>query len=301
MRTAFTDFYRIYCFAHIVNNIVQHMCEDEKMTEIILKAASSVRFVKITGQNNDVRLKSSLKSFCATRFNTVVTMLDSMENNYNEVLIMLSDKQNKAKPENLIKKITCLDQIELRAICDFLRLFAEITNIIEGDKYVTIHRTWPAFRKIEKHLLSTTADIPVVKRMKQIGREYIRENRTEIEPMSIHKLSVFLHPALKSLAFLNLHERIELYSLARSKVATEISLAFDENANSTLHSNQNAGATSKLDETNQSKNKQSCWFEEFLEETEETSEMTELDEIQRYIDFKIPKVTFKYKFLLINI
>lgn len=293
MRLAFTNLNRICCFAHIVNNIVQHMCKDPTMADIIAKAASLVRYVKITGQNNDVRLKCSLKSYCETRFNTVSTMLDSIESNYNEVLIMLSDKQNKAKPDNLMKKVTCLDQIELKAICDFLKLFAEITTSIEGDKYVTIHRTWPAFRKIEMHLLSKATDIPVVKEMKKIGRAYIKDNRKDIEPMSIHKLSLFLHPVLKSLAFLNLHERNELYSLARSKVAAEISLTFDENENSTVDNNQNAGVTSRLNETNKPEpNKKSLLFEDLLEEIEETSEITEEDEVQRYIDFKIPKVTF---------
>lgn len=185
MRVALEKCEKIICFAHIMNNIVQYMCKFKTIKDIISKAVLLVRYVKITGQNNHVNFKISLKSYCETRFNTVVDMLDSIECNFNEILMMLSEKQRKAKQKNIVQKLTCLDQFELKAICEFLKPFAELTTEIEGDKYFTIHRTWPAFRRIEKHLLSNANDILVIKKMKEQGRKYIALNRTKIEPKLI--------------------------------------------------------------------------------------------------------------------
>lgn len=283
MRVALENGERISCFAHIINNIVQYMCKFDMVKDIISKGASLVRYVKITGQNENVNFKTSLKSYCETRFNTVADMLDSIECNYNEILMMLSEKQQKTKQTNLVQKLTCLDQFELKAICEFLKPFAELTTQIEGDKYSTIHRTWPAFRSIEKHLLSNASDILVIKRMKEEARKYIELNRTKIEPKLVHKISVFLHSLLKNLNFIDCDEKKQVESYARALVGIEFNSNLDENENSILNS--------EPIEANKSIKNNSSLFEDFLNVNEdECSDTTETDEVKRYIDFKITKV-----------
>lgn len=61
MRNALTDCKRINCFAHIINNIVHHMCTFKDIKDIISRSAALVRYIKITGQNDNPLLRSSLK------------------------------------------------------------------------------------------------------------------------------------------------------------------------------------------------------------------------------------------------
>lgn len=180
-------------------------------------------------------------------------------------------------------KVTCLDPVELKTIVDFLKLFKELTTDIEGDKYVTIIKVWPAYRKIYRHLMCNENDQPYIIAMKHEGQKYIEDKKTDIEPHLIHKLSVFLHPALKSLPFVEPEEKQKIHSHARSKIASNISTQ-DENAN----------LSTNLGSMNTPRNKSNSLLDEFLVNTdlEDPIEQNMSDEIQQYLDLKIQKVTF---------
>lgn len=282
MRTALTDCVRLNCYAHIINNIVQKMCKLDYVYGLITKAASLVRYMKITGLNGNEQLISSLKSYCETRFNTVVDMFESIERNYYGILNLLQEKQQKTKQTNLLTKITCLDNGELKLIVDFLKIFREITTDIEGDEYITIIKVWPAYLKIVKHLLRNENDSSIVSQMKSEGREYIEKSKTEIEPNMIHKLAVFLHPAFKNLSFADSQEQREIHSYTRSKIRNG-STMIDENANESVNSRA----------TDTPRHNNSSLFDELLDNVEEEFSATVVsDEVQLYIDLKITKVNF---------
>lgn len=114
---------------------------------------------------------------------------------------MLQKRQEKSR-QDLISKVTCLNQSELKSIIDFLRVFEQLTTDLEGEKYVTIHRVLPAYRKIKKHLLINENDSLIVAQMKEEGRRYCLKNLLAFHPKPIHKTAVFLHPALKNLNFM---------------------------------------------------------------------------------------------------
>lgn len=282
MKAGLTDCVRLNCYAHIINNIVQKMCKLDHVNGLITKAASLVRYMKITGLNDNEQLVSSLKSYCETRFNTVVDMFESIERNYYEIFNLLREKQQKTKQTNLLTKITCLDDGELKLIIDFLKIFKEITTDIEGDEYITIIKVWPAYLKIVKHLLPKENDSSIVSAMKNEGRGYM-ENKTEIEPNMIHKVAVFLHPAFKNLGFADLQEQQEIHSYTRSKIGSG-SVMLDDNANESMNS--------RAADTPRHNN--SSLFDELLDNVEEEFNGIPVisDEVQFYIDLKIAKVHF---------
>lgn len=119
---------------------------------MVTDGSSLVRYMK-TAAVDTSKLKTSLKPYCDTRWNSVNDMFESIETNCAEVLQILSEKeQSSNNHRNVSEKIRCLSKQTLRSTCDFLKLFKTITSEIEGDKYETIHRVWPAFKKIESHL-----------------------------------------------------------------------------------------------------------------------------------------------------
>lgn len=282
MRTGLTDCVRLNCYAHIINNIVQKMCKLDDVDGLITKAASLVRYMKITGLNNNEQLVSSLKSYCETRFNTVVDMFESIERNYYGILNLLQEKQQKTKQTNLLPKITCLDNGQLKLIIDFLKIFKEITTDIEGDQYITIIKVWPAYLKIVKHLLRKENDSYIVSEMKNIGRQYIEQKKKDIEPDMIHKVAVFLHPAFKNLGFADSQEQQKIHSYTRSKIRS-VSVMLDENANDSMNSRA----------TDTPRHNNGSLFDELLDNVEEEFIGTAIsDEVQLYIDLKITKVNF---------
>lgn len=283
MISALADCKRINCYAHIMNNIVHHMCTFQDIKDIISRTAALVRYIKITGQNDNPLLRSSLKSYCETRFNTVVDMIDSVERSYDEIYELLREKQRLTKQTNLVSKITCLQHYDLKCIADCLRLFKEITIDIEGEKYETIHKIWPAYRKILKHLIRNEDDILIVKNMKEAGLKYIHSERNEkhIQPQPIHKLAAFLHPAFKNLSFCDVDEKGEIHDHTR----LEIEATFDENANTSFNNTIESLATNEP-------RKNSSLFDEFLtaDESQDDQVPAVSDEVEHYVKFSIGKV-----------
>lgn len=281
--SALSDCKWINCYAHFVNNIVHYMCKPDTIKDIISQAASLVRYVKICGLNDNFKI--SLKSYCETRFNTVVEMLESIEINYFEILNILQKRQQTSK-QDLISKVTCLNQSQLKSIVDFLKLFQQITTDLEGEKYVTIHKVWPAYRKIKKHLLSNENDPLIIFRMKREGSDYCKKNTVAFGPKLVHKIAVFLHPAFKSLNFVSNDEKHQIQQDVRLQIAGDLNTPLDENANMSMNENRAQERSAN--------NKRSSLLDELLDE-DEAIDSAPSDELQRYIEFKVEKVIFHRK------
>lgn len=285
IKSALSECQLINCYAHFINNIVHSMCKLETMKKIISQASSLVRYVKFCGLNESEHLINSLKSYCETRFNTVVEMLDSIEINYFGVLEMLKKRQQKSR-QDLISKVTCLNQSELKTIVDFLRLFEQLTTDLEGEKYVTIHRVWPAYRKIQKHLLINENDPSLIIQMKEEGSTYCSKNLLAFQPKPVHKTAVFLHPAFKSLKFVSNDEKQVIHQNVRKDISQLLNSALDGNSN--ISFDRSATVVHGT-----SKNKSNSLLDEFMDEiVDESIDSSPSDEVQTYIDFKTTKVIF---------
>lgn len=286
---------RLNCYAHMMNNIVEHMCKEEDARKFIKNATALVKFMKSSGLNS--KLKKSLKSYTETRWNTVYDCIGSIHENYSDVLDLLIEKERTSNKE-YVTRLTCLPKQKLHDITHFLSTFKNITNEIEGDKFVTIYRLWPAYIRINKLMESNVSDSMVIRKMKIIGRNYISGIHDDFSPTMEHKIGVFLHPMLKGLRIATSSEKEEIYLAVKS-------LFEDGESDITQLAPQSNSPPAEcvMDVDNET-----YLFSEFITETEQPPVEIRSDELQRYIDFKFEKVirislqshTFKSTYLVRN-
>lgn len=192
------------CVAHLCNNVVGHMIKVPEAKDIVNKASALVRYMKTSHASAEMTFK--LKSFPETRFNYAYDMLKSISDNYNETFDVLSIKESTGRyNREVTDKITCLQPEKLKALCDFLVFFKNITTAIEGDKKVTLHRVWPTLREIRAKLQPNEMDDDLIAAMKNAGLTYIMkpDNNCHFMPSMRKKLALFLHPQMNRLPFLN--------------------------------------------------------------------------------------------------
>lgn len=104
---------------------------EEKVTQIVGLTAKLSAYIKNAGLNS--KLKTSLKVYTKTRWNSVFTMLDAIANQYQDIYDLLVYKQRivnecrlkrSEQPENsILDFITALNLQELKDIRDFLKPF----------------------------------------------------------------------------------------------------------------------------------------------------------------------------------
>lgn len=216
VKNSLTDFnVRLNCYAHLINNIVKKMCGEETVAKIIKSASSLVKFFKKSVfLTKD--LEGALRSHCETRWNNNYYLLLSVSNNYNAMFDILRRKEESRPSENLIEKITCLKKNEITQVTTVLKLFADLTIKIQAEKYETLHLIWPYYLSIEEHLKEKPDDSLFIARMKAKGREYMVKIANDVKPQFMHKLAVFLHPAMKNSNIFKNEERLEIYAHIRA-------------------------------------------------------------------------------------
>lgn len=283
IKAALARYERIYCFAHIINNIVEAMCKPADIKKLVSDAAYLVKFMKMAGLNS--KCNPTLKSYCKTRWNTVYLMLRSIYSNYSTILGLLNEKEQVTNgSENYVEKLTILVKFKLKNVIDFLKLFKDMTDDIEGDKYVTLHYVLPLFEKLRSHLRSEDDDVDIIEEMKNAGREYIHKNLNEIKPTLIHKLSSFLHPMFKSLRMCSIVEKIEVESYVRALIEKDVEISFPNIVIQTNTGDNNVINDSELNVTS--------YLDEYVDDEENF--VRDTDELSRYKEIKTSKVS-KFK------
>lgn len=276
IRAAFSRCKRLNCYAHMMNNIVEHMCKDEDARKTIKDAAALVKFMKSSGLNS--KLKHSLKSYTETRWNTVYDCINSIDANYSDVLALLFEKENASNRNvDYVQRLSCLPRQIMQDMAQFLSIFKMLTDEIEGEKLVTIHRIWPAFIRINKLMEDDISDSTVIRGMKSIGRDYISSIHGDFLPTIEHKIGVFLHPMLKGLRMATQSEKEEIYSAVRAlfnQGSDSIGLNMDQFESQSESRGHGMDVGTGL-------------FVDFITENEQSSH----DELQRYIEYRLRNVS----------
>lgn len=124
-------FVRLTCYAHLVHNLVTHFLEEPRVHEIMKQCTKLSSYVKNSGLNK--QLKTSLKVYSATRWHSLLTMVDAIIESYEHVYELLIVKQrlmneaklkNNQQPDNnLSELVTVLNVTELNEIRDLLKPF----------------------------------------------------------------------------------------------------------------------------------------------------------------------------------
>lgn len=287
IRVALEKCVRINCFSHLINNLVEHMCKHVKpVKDLISDAASLVRYLKKSGLSIQ-KFHMALQSYCETRWNTVYYLLKSINDNYASIMGVLLEKEAIAPLSNVTEKLTLISKLDLVKIADFLELFTSISVHAQGDKYETLHTVWPCFHAIKNHLEPNRMELLNVKSMKAKGREYIEKILDDFAPKMIHKIAVFLHPALKKLNCASELEKEEIIEHVKSV------FPHDEIGNLVpVLARTNSIETN--DNTHQSHSRSISFFQDFINRRNESSNEVQLisnwDEIDNYIKLEIPMV-----------
>lgn len=124
-------FSRLNCYAHLLHNLVSRMLTETKVTQIVAQTAKLSAYFKNSGLNT--KLKTSLKLYTTTRWNSVFTMIDAIITEFNAAYELLVYKQrvvneerlkrNKRPENSLTDMASVLNHEELIQIRDFLQPF----------------------------------------------------------------------------------------------------------------------------------------------------------------------------------
>ena len=151
------EFFHIRCSAHILNLIVQDGLK--VASDALHKIRQSVHYVRASEsrkkqffqcveQVGGIDTLIGLRSDCITRWNSTYTMLDSAIN-YRRAFhsLILIDKNYRWCPSND-------EWVRATSMCEFLKPFYTITNLISGSSYSTSNLYFGEIWRME--LLSTS-------------------------------------------------------------------------------------------------------------------------------------------------
>lgn len=217
----------VFCFAHIINNIVGTMVKEEALKSLISYASELASYMKNGGLCT--QLNTTLKTFSRTRWNGVYIMFDSILNNYAKIVEILAEKTEATRSYASSSSKTPLDYISsidiglMTTITKFLKNFHDITQSIEGHKNPTLHMVWPAYENIQQLLQTDIASFDsdnghILEEIKTTGRNYMQSKLTDFKPTNAHRIAAILHPYLKKLPKINIHERREAYRILDQKL-----------------------------------------------------------------------------------
>lgn len=78
-------------------------------------------------------------------------------------------------------------------VCDILEIFEEATNEVEISQKPTLFLVLPWFHRLLAHLEYSAVDSVLIAKMKDTGREYMRNNLSKHISMR-HRMATFLNP-----------------------------------------------------------------------------------------------------------
>lgn len=254
-----------HCFAHMMHNTVVKMFS--VVPGIVDDVKSLVKYFKVTGLSS--ALETALKSYIKTRWNTIYFMMDSVVENWDDIVSILTMK-------NEMNRMAGIDKSTLEILCNFMKIFDVATKEIEASKSPTIHLVIPWYFKILKYLDFNGVDSAIVSNMKSTGRQYLLNNIAK-HLSKYQKIAVFLYPMTKSMKMYNREQRQEIVEWARDLMNEK----FPSSSNNTPR---RSSSTSSQNDQNPSSNVSSA-LQMFRDDSFEDDDNS--DDIEKYINMQI--------------
>uniref|UniRef100_A0A1B0DG64 Uncharacterized protein n=1 Tax=Phlebotomus papatasi TaxID=29031 RepID=A0A1B0DG64_PHLPP len=195
---ALKGYKRLNCFAHLLNNTVQHaLNQTDGAKHLVEQCRKLVRYFKKSGLQS--KLSKTLKQDVPTRWNSTCNMLISLSDVWDEVVEILEERDQHDRIEQICKK-------EVDAIVNFLQPFKDSSMEVEGEDYPTLHLPILWQIKLKKHLNVCTEDSTIIRTLKNEAAENLA--RTP-DFHILYYAAVFLHPKLKNLTMLSKEEKLK--------------------------------------------------------------------------------------------
>lgn len=203
MIKAFENYNHICCSNHLLHNVLEKSFKDVAAFQTIIEECKNlVKYFKKASINH--QLKTTLKSLCTTRWNTVYYMLESILKNFTEINNILQQKSE-------INRITFINANYniIKEIVSFLNHFEKISTKIEGSSYPTLHFVIPSIEFLKKCCSIKDQDSEILRDLKLKVTQYIKN--IWIKNISyLHEAATFLFPPTNKLNNFNLTKRIEI-------------------------------------------------------------------------------------------
>lgn len=213
-------FERLNCFAHLINNLVEHMLASSEIKPLIDQVLALVAYLKRSGLN--ARLKKSTKKHTPTRWNSIQIVFDDVNISYNYIVDILVEKQRTNPKKNVVHLITDINKVRLSMVNEFLKPFKMFTDKLESDTYEILHFVWPIYLHLNRLLSEDPSndepDFTLIETMKALGKDYLRTRHEEFIPKYRHRLAVVLHPYMKKLPNIEYQERNAIYAAIENKI-----------------------------------------------------------------------------------
>lgn len=189
IKKALDRFIRLNCFPHFINNTVRESCKIDTIKNVLDACSSLVKYFKISGLNNE--LETSLKSAVKTRFNSSLTMIESILKN-KEMLSVILDRENE------LHRLQNIDFSIMEELNEFLKPFKHWSEFTERSLKPSLCHVWIAIDSIIQHCSIKPNESHLTTLMKIKAISYI-ESKFDLH--KFHRIATFLNPNYKCLRF----------------------------------------------------------------------------------------------------
>ncbi|KAE8742122.1 hypothetical protein FOCC_FOCC012329 [Frankliniella occidentalis] len=189
--------------------ILKPIEENESLMDnfvIVNECKELVHYVRSAGGAHFGELRYTLQQECDTRWNTMYNLLMSVHRVYDELLVMLQEKGQAKKMDNIGKE-------DLQTMLEFLEPFKEETKKIQGKKYPTLPLALLSITRLTDHCDSNFEDSHTLSMLRARCLRLLKE---KIEVKMRYKVALFLWPPYKELAMLHPDEISEVHEMVRS-------------------------------------------------------------------------------------
>jgi zinc finger BED domain-containing protein 1 (E3 SUMO-protein ligase ZBED1) len=237
----------------------------------IQECKSLVRYFKHSTLNS--KLNKTLKQEVETRWNSKLEMLESINDQFELITKILSEKDELERVQNI-------DQRILQILVNFLSKFREASEFLEGSKYPTLHMVIPWYKVLMNHCQINVSDNDSLIQIKAVVEQVIK-NKLKIE--NIHKIAVFFDPRMKQLKVLEANDIAWVKDQIRSQCANLLSqFTNDDESDGSTNTVRERPSKKLRRKASESTDFISQYYDSSSEEEEES-------EVDQYLKSKAPK------------
>ncbi|KAK5865251.1 hypothetical protein PBY51_016428 [Eleginops maclovinus] len=211
IKAALKNYRWIPCAAHVINTVLKHAFSEKneptfmgEVTGQITQSKHLVTYLKKSGST--LNLPYAVIQECETRWNSKAAMLSSIAKQHREIRELLKEKGQEHRMERI--------QVEvLTTISEFLSLFRDASEDMEGDRYPTLNTVLLWRHRLGAHCEPRFQDPDYMRHIRSRASELLNE---KFIITSTHKIATFLSPRFKSLKVLSHEENIAVQMEARA-------------------------------------------------------------------------------------
>ena len=237
--------------------------------DTIRECKSLVTYFKHSSLNS--KLEKSLKQEVETRWNSKLEMLESINDQFEEISNLLLKRDELGKIENIDSNI-------LQILINFLKKFQEASNFLEGSKYPTLHMVILWYKILMDYCKVNISDNDVLIQVKSVVGQIII-SKLKIE--NIHKIAVFFDPRMKQLKILEQSDVLWVKEQIKSQCANLLSKFTNEESDDSTNTVQERPL-----KRSRKKAKETTDFSQYYDSS---SDEEEDDEVDQYMKSKASK------------